>query len=188
MQNKERYLELKRAASKRYRLKNADKVKAYRKLRKNQQREYHKKYREEKAEELKIKKSKYYLNNKDKVVKKIKEYQDKNKEKVLQWKRDYSLRNPEVAKAGKRRRRAREMKVRSEKYTTQDVLDMYGINCHICSEPIDLTATRQCGKPGWQHGLHLDHLIPISKGGSDTIDNVRPAHGACNLTKGAKGE
>jgi 5-methylcytosine-specific restriction endonuclease McrA len=65
------------------------------------------------------------------------------------------------------------------------VLETYGTTCHICKATIDLTAPRQVGVPGWESGLHLDHIIPISKGGKDTLENVRPAHAYCNQRKGA---
>ena len=38
-------------------------------------------------------------------------------------------------------------------------------------------------KEGWQRGLHLDHVVPLSKGGSDLIANVKPSHAQCNLKK-----
>jgi len=61
-----------------------------------------------------------------------------------------------------------------------------GIYAISAKPPIDLSAPRQCGKPGWDNGLHIDHLYPLSKGGSDNLDNVRPAHGRCNVIKSAK--
>ena len=70
-------------------------------------------------------------------------------------------------------------------YSDLMVLELYGTDCHICGEPIDLNAPRQCGKEGWEKALHVDHVIPLSKGGPDTIDNVRPAHGQCNIIKWA---
>ena len=70
-------------------------------------------------------------------------------------------------------------------YSDQDVLNTYGTDCHICSEPIDFTAPRQCGKIGWERGYHVDHVIPLSKGGADSLENVRPAHGQCNIIKWA---
>ena len=74
----------------------------------------------------------------------------------------------------------------SEPYTTQDVLDRWGTDCHICSEPIDLDAPRGLGVPGWKRGLHLDHVIPISGGGDDTLANVKPSHAICNSSKSGR--
>lgn len=66
------------------------------------------------------------------------------------------------------------------------VLETYGTDCYICGNGIDLTAPRQVGAVGWEYGLHMDHIIPISKGGPDTLENVRPSHAYCNQRKGAK--
>ncbi len=34
--------------------------------------------------------------------------------------------------------------------------------------------------------LHVDHVVPLSRGGSDTEDNVVIACSSCNLSKGSK--
>ena len=83
------------------------------------------------------------------------------------------------------RRRARALGVEVGYYTDQDVIDKYGSDCHICNQPIDFNAPRQCGKDGWELGLQIDHLFPLSKGGSDTLENARPSHGYCNNKKHA---
>ena len=95
----------------------------------------------------------------------------------------YSKENPQKRSMWKRNRRARKLAVDSDKYLESDILHIYGIECHICQETIDLSAPRQVGTTGWEKGLHLDHVIPLAKGGSDTVDNVRPAHGICNVKK-----
>ena len=41
-----------------------------------------------------------------------------------------------------------------------------------------------CG--GNQGGIHMDHVIPLSRGGRHAIGNVLPACQGCNLSKGAK--
>ncbi|WP_405747825.1 HNH endonuclease [Streptomyces canus] len=41
-----------------------------------------------------------------------------------------------------------------------------------------------CG--GNEGGLHMDHVIPLSRGGRHAIGNVLPACQGCNLSKGAK--
>ena len=83
------------------------------------------------------------------------------------------------------RRRARSMGVLVGYYTDQDVIDKYGSDCHICNKPINFDAPRQCGKDGWEMGLQIDHLFPLSKGGPDTLENARPSHGYCNNKKSA---
>jgi 5-methylcytosine-specific restriction endonuclease McrA len=71
----------------------------------------------------------------------------------------------------------------SSSYNELQVIATYGIDCYLCGGEIDFMSPRKCGVKGWENGLHIDHLVPVSKGGSDTLENVRPAHGLCNLKK-----
>lgn len=82
-------------------------------------------------------------------------------------------------------RKSRILKNGFSYYSLTQVLVAYGKNCHICHTPIDLKASRRVGVGDWFLGLHIDHLIPIAKGGPDTLENVRPSHAICNLKKGA---
>lgn len=52
------------------------------------------------------------------------------------------------------------------------------VACWICRLPI----THQ-GHDG--QALTLDHIIPVSRGGSNGALNVRPAHKSCNSSRGA---
>jgi 5-methylcytosine-specific restriction endonuclease McrA len=137
---------------------------------------------------IKERKRKYWLANRERLLAYHKDYIKKNPQVSRRKQKKYWAKHPEKAQAFNRKRRARANNVEHIFYTKEEVLKKYGTDCHICGAPIDLKAPRKAGKKGWEHGLHLDHLIPISKGGPDTIDNVRPAHGVCNLSKGAKGE
>jgi len=83
-----------------------------------------------------------------------------------------------------RKRRALKRNNGQQAYSEFQVLELYGTNCHLCNLPIDLQAPRSTGEQGWQSGLHIDHVIPISQGGPDTLSNVRPAHGLCNISRG----
>lgn len=91
----------------------------------------------------------------------------------------------ELSRQQRFKRRARKAGVLHEPYTEQDVINLYGNICHICGKDIDLNAPRKAGIQGWENGLHLDHVIPIAKGGDDILNNVKPAHGKCNILKGA---
>ncbi len=115
----------------------------------------------------------------------VREWQKRNADKV----REYRRTNPQRKAAKHRqkvRRRARLRGNRYERYTLEQVLELYGTKCHICGEEIDMEAPRLSGVQGWERGLHLDHVIDIQFGGADAIDNVKPAHGLCNLKKNAR--
>jgi 5-methylcytosine-specific restriction endonuclease McrA len=77
----------------------------------------------------------------------------------------------------------RAAKAVGDPFSEEDVLQKWGTNCHICNDPIDLNAPRHSKSPGWKHGLHLDHVQPVTKGGEHSLENVRPAHAVCNLSK-----
>lgn len=140
----------------------------------------------------------YYSQNKEKIIKNVKEYRTNNLERIKERKaeyyqenkeyiinkvKNYRQQNIEVERSAKRRRRARIKNNGYEFYTEKQVLELYGTNCYLCNTEIDMSAPRLVGRPGWQTGLHIEHVIDIALGGPDTLSNVRPAHAICNLTK-----
>ncbi len=88
----------------------------------------------------------------------------------------------------RRRQRIRMARLKKDRepYTRQEILERDSYLCWICGGPVDLSAPYRMGNPGWEVYPHLDHVIPLSKGGSDTPANVRTAHARCNVDKGAK--
>jgi 5-methylcytosine-specific restriction endonuclease McrA len=120
-------------------------------------------------------------------AKREREYRANNKEHMSNLGREYRLKYPEKKRAKDNRRAARKKgAIVIEKFEVSDILAKWGTDCHICLEPIDLEAERHPGSEGWERGLHLDHLIPLATGGQHTLENVKPAHGFCNLSKGVK--
>jgi len=75
----------------------------------------------------------------------------------------------------------RQSKTKPSRLAADQVLREYGDKCHICKETIDLELDRTS-----RMGLTVDHVIPLSKGGTDEIDNLRPAHWICNNRKSDK--
>lgn len=53
------------------------------------------------------------------------------------------------------------------------ILRGYNINCALCGNPI------MC-----ERDLSMDHIVPKSRGGSDELCNMQPAHRKCNELKG----
>ena len=43
-----------------------------------------------------------------------------------------------------------------------------------------------CGRKESDIKLTVDHVVPISKGGRNTVDNLQPLCGSCNSSKGTK--
>jgi 5-methylcytosine-specific restriction endonuclease McrA len=128
--------------------------------------------------------------DKDLAKQKHTEWRHNNRDHANAYQRKLRKDNPrflELHNATSRRRRARIRNQGFEFFTETDVINAYGSDCHLCSKPIDLNAPRHAMLgTNWENGLHIDHLIPIAKGGPDILDNVRPAHAFCNLSKGTK--
>jgi 5-methylcytosine-specific restriction endonuclease McrA len=147
---------------------------------------YIKKYYIQNAEKLKSSRREKYSVNPEKEINNTRQWRIDNPIYGMVYQKKYRQLNPESKRSSERRRRAKRFENGFEIYKESSVLDLYGPNCHICLSPIDLFAPRQPGLNGWEMGLHIDHVIPLSKGGPDTIENVRPAHGVCNVKKHAK--
>ncbi len=55
------------------------------------------------------------------------------------------------------------------------VLARDGMVCGICGEDI---------APG--DAVHIDHVVPLARGGAHRTENMQPAHAPCNWSKGAR--
>lgn len=55
------------------------------------------------------------------------------------------------------------------------VIERDGMVCGLCGGDVDGV-----------EDIHIDHIKPVSHGGSDHISNLQVAHSWCNLSKGAR--
>ena len=94
----------------------------------------------------------------------------RHREWRLQQQAEYRARNPAVRRAIRLRRRARLQGAGGSFSAAQwlELVEAYGARCGYC------------GGPG---PLYADHRVPLSRGGTNSIDNIIPACGPCNLRK-----
>lgn len=86
------------------------------------------------------------------------------------------------AQARWERRRARKANAAmGEPFTRTQVFERDEWRCYLCEEQVDRSLT-------WPHPLSpsLEHVVPLSRGGAHSFDNVRLAHLTCNVAKGAR--
>lgn len=89
-----------------------------------------------------------------------------------QQKRAYNAQNPGVGRAATRKRRARKRGAdQAQHIDPLVVLEMTDGMCGICGHDLDPI------------NYEIDHVIPLSRGGTHTYDNVQAAHRMCNRVK-----
>lgn len=102
-------------------------------------------------------------------------YKNKFKSSIKE-KNKQSLREIEVLirKLGQFRRR--KTKMDDDDYNSRDILNKFGPNpkCYLTGETIDLSKS---------HTYHFDHIIPICKGGSNSLDNLEICSKDANQSK-----
>lgn len=113
-----------------------------------------------------------YVKNRERVLARCRERYAADPGKKLAMARAWATANPEKINEASARRRAREQQApRIEKIDREYVYKRDGGVCHICRRVVA------------RRGFHLDHLVPLSKGGDHTHDNLAVAHPKCNASR-----
>lgn len=108
--------------------------------------------------------------NEDRVKKRMREYREKNRERIRANKRRAYHQNPHYQIELNHRRRAQKQK-NGGSYTQEEweaLCAKYDYKCLACGKKKKLTA---------------DHVIPLSEGGTNDINNIQPLCKSCNSKK-----
>lgn len=152
----------------------AEGARAYRKANREALAAYERKWATENRETRREIDRRYRRRHREKLSASKRAYRQANPDKIAdQWRR-WVAANPDKAAANARRWRAAKAAAYSEPYTRAEVWAKSGGICGICEQEI---------LPS--HGTwHIDHIVPLSRGGDDTLANVQASHAPCNLAKG----
>lgn len=114
----------------------------------------------------------YYLAHKDRHAELGRKWRTNNRERAKETNRAWHLANPERWKASNWRRRSL---IRQSKgtLTAVDIKSQYKSQkgkCYYCHSKVG-------------DNYHIEHVIPLSRGGSNSLENIVIACPACNLSK-----
>lgn len=117
----------------------------------------------------------HYLANKERYRKRGAEWAENNQERMREAAKKWRQENAERVRASKRNRKALLRKAEGL-HTEEDIQRLMVLQrskCAHCSRSI-------------KKERHVDHVIPIARGGSNWPDNLQLLCPHCNMSKGAK--
>jgi 5-methylcytosine-specific restriction endonuclease McrA len=166
-----------RARTQKYRREHLEQCVQYEKARANlpHRVEARRKYEEEHKAEISEYKKKWAAENKDSVAASKHAYYEREREEVLARSKKWAEDNPDKvrsAKANNRRKRRAARHASSGSFTAEEfraLCEAYGNRCLACGDT--------------EAALEADHVVPLTRGGSDDIGNIQPLCGPCNRKK-----
>ena len=136
-------------------------------------------YAHKNKDKVKQARTEYYQKNRDQILAQNRLYNQTNKDKIdLRNKAYYESHKEDfIFKARERKKKIKDTK---DGTITKEALDMmYESQYHKCN---------YCNCDLDQFGKHLDHILPLSRGGRHTLNNVHWICPRCNLSKNDKTE
>lgn len=115
----------------------------------------------------------YHRENRERLLTRMREYRVENGDVLREKQRAYQKQHPETIKVSKNNRRARLANCEG-RFTKREWNDLKATHNYTCL---------CCGKQEPEIKLVPDHVIPLSKGGRGSIDNIQPLCRFCNQSK-----
>jgi len=183
-----------RAHARQYREANQDKIKAYRDTHKDEAEGYHQKYREVHKAEIKLYELEYRKTHKEQIQQNWVEYYKAHKEELVAKAATYSVTHKEAREAW-RQKNLDKLSAYTAARRALKVGALIGATSNQRAEIREIYQRAQeeprvrcylCGKLIPKGHRHVDHIVPLSKGGAHRPSNLAVACAKCNMRKNAK--
>lgn len=119
--------------------------------------------------------AKYRRENADKVKQRQDDWRARNLDQQKTYKKKYFAQNVDSFYARSANRRARKLSVGGKLTSdlSSKLFQLQNGRCACCKKPLG-------------NDYHLDHIMPLALGGTNTNDNIQLLRARCNLQKQAK--
>lgn len=145
---------------------------------KDRAKKYFAAYKEANLDKIKARRKAYKIANKNSISEKGKQYRASVRDKLLEKKKAYYRENREKYRAYVRNRRALFREAEGV-HTPEDVQKILETQKWLCAEATCKADLRKTIR-------HVDHIIPLSRGGSNWPENLQCLCHRCNRSKWAK--
>lgn len=165
-------------------------------------------YREANGAKIKAKQKLWYESNKAKVLARVKKRSDEKKPQIVEYKKAYQKKNKLRIKAKARAWRLANVDAIREKDRIRSIKDPSRMRRHHLKRRAIkkganigdtaiisawekkwhtkvFVACYWCKQPTRVTDCHTDHIVPLSKGGLHSVENLCISCGSCNLSKGS---
>jgi len=117
----------------------------------------------------------YQINHRERTRATMRRYEERHREKRALKNKKWRQENPEKFRAGKIKRRLIDLSIKGL-FTEHDVKDIFRLQKGKCA----------CCKKSLKDGYHIDHIIPLSRGGTNYRSNLQLLTPSCNHRKSAR--